>query len=130
MAEWLAPLPASQVARVQSLVPARPTNIMEKVALFCNLRGHVLKVAKAKVFPHLEARVSVGRGISAFKGQLKLVNGLLFQNAFKKRDFVAAAEKYSIFDQRRIRWLNAIIRIVSHPEGGRKCRLPLDLPGI
>jgi hypothetical protein len=36
MAERLALLPATQVARVQSPVPARHTIIMEKVALFCN----------------------------------------------------------------------------------------------
>jgi hypothetical protein len=36
MAERLATLLATQVARVQLLVPARPTFRVEKVALFCN----------------------------------------------------------------------------------------------
>jgi hypothetical protein len=33
---WLDPLPATQVARAQSPVPAGPTISVEKVALFCN----------------------------------------------------------------------------------------------
>jgi hypothetical protein len=36
MAERLAPLPATQGARVQSPVPAGPAISVEKVALFCN----------------------------------------------------------------------------------------------
>jgi hypothetical protein len=36
MAERLAMLPAMQVARVQFPVPAGPTIIVVKVALFCN----------------------------------------------------------------------------------------------
>jgi hypothetical protein len=64
MAERLATLPAMQLARVQSLVPAGPTISVEKMALFCNpalgarsqalqLRlyiGYKFAVAKAKVF--------------------------------------------------------------------------------
>jgi hypothetical protein len=69
MAERLATLPATQVARVQSPVPAGPTISVVKVALFCNpalgetfsstaieiINGLKFAVAKAKVFPHLEA---------------------------------------------------------------------------
>jgi hypothetical protein len=69
MAERLATLPATQVARVRSLVPAGPTISVEKGALFCHpasgARSQALKlrlyvgskfaVAKAMVFPHLEA---------------------------------------------------------------------------
>jgi hypothetical protein len=36
MAERLATLPAMQVARVRSPVPARPMISVEKVSLFCN----------------------------------------------------------------------------------------------
>jgi hypothetical protein len=36
MAERLVPLPATQVARAQSLVPSRPTISVEKLAIFCN----------------------------------------------------------------------------------------------
>jgi hypothetical protein len=36
MAERLATLPATQVARVRSPVPAGPTISVEKVSLFCN----------------------------------------------------------------------------------------------
>jgi hypothetical protein len=36
MSERLAPLPATQVTRVQFLVPAGPTISVVKVALFCN----------------------------------------------------------------------------------------------
>jgi hypothetical protein len=71
MAERLATLLATQVARVQFPVPARPTFRVEKVALFCNPAsggtfsstaieiikwGKKIAVAQAKVFPHLEAR--------------------------------------------------------------------------
>jgi hypothetical protein len=68
MAERLAPLPAKQMARVRTPVPARPRSSVEKVALFCNhasgTRSQALQlrlynglknaVAKAKVFPHFE----------------------------------------------------------------------------
>jgi hypothetical protein len=36
MAERFAPLPATQVARTQSPVPAEPTISVEKVSLICN----------------------------------------------------------------------------------------------
>jgi hypothetical protein len=76
------PLPATQVAWVRSYVPARPTISVEKLALFCNpasggtfssnaieiIRRLKLAVVKAKVFPHLEAWVRVGRGILHVKG--------------------------------------------------------------
>jgi hypothetical protein len=59
------------VARVRSLVLARPTISVERVSLFCNLAswvtlqamelhcivGYKIAVSKAKVFPHLDARV-------------------------------------------------------------------------
>jgi hypothetical protein len=41
MAERLVPLPATQLARVRFLVPARPTFRVEKVALFCNLKDSI-----------------------------------------------------------------------------------------
>jgi hypothetical protein len=86
MAEGLAPLPAMQVARVQSPVPAGPTISAEKVALFCNTGSgtrfqalqlrlkmeYKFAVAKAKVFLHLEAQVRVGRGIQHSKDSLSL----------------------------------------------------------
>jgi hypothetical protein len=45
MSERLTTLLATQVARVQFPVPARPTFRVEKMALFCNPAsgGHVLK---------------------------------------------------------------------------------------
>jgi hypothetical protein len=69
MAERLATLPATQVARVRSPVPAGRTISVEMVALFRNpvseapsqallLRLYIdykFAVAQAKVFPHLEA---------------------------------------------------------------------------
>jgi hypothetical protein len=71
MAERLATLLATQVARVQFPVLSRPTFRVEKVALFCNPASggtfsstaiEIIKwvnkfaVAQAKVFRHLEAR--------------------------------------------------------------------------
>jgi hypothetical protein len=48
MAERLALLPATQLARVWSPVPARPTISVEKLALFCNpasgTRSHALQL--------------------------------------------------------------------------------------
>jgi hypothetical protein len=78
MAEWLAPLPALQVAQVRS-----PVINVEKLALFCNpasrgtfsgtaieiINRFKFAVAKGKVFPHLEAWVRVGRGITHVKAQ-------------------------------------------------------------
>jgi hypothetical protein len=69
MAERLAPLRATQVARVRS--PDRPTISVNKLALFCNpasgatfsstaieiINSFKFAVAKTKVFPHLEALV-------------------------------------------------------------------------
>jgi hypothetical protein len=82
MVERLAPLPATQVAQVQSPVLARPTVSVKKLALLCNhASGGTLSstaieisnrlklaVVKAKVLPHLEAWVRVGRGIPHVKG--------------------------------------------------------------
>jgi hypothetical protein len=85
MAERLAPLPATQVARVQFPVPAGPRNSVEMVALFPASGGTFsstaikiidklkISVAKAKMFPHLEARVRVERGIPHSKDSLSLL---------------------------------------------------------
>jgi hypothetical protein len=94
MAERLVPLLATQVARVRFPVPARPTISVEKVALFCNpASGGTFSstaieiiirlkfaVAKAKVFPHLEAWIRVGRGIPHVKGH----NSVLRLRYFKE----------------------------------------------
>jgi hypothetical protein len=84
MAEQLVPLLATQVARVQFPLPARPMFRVVKVSLFCNPTSggtlsstaieiikwvNKIAVAQAKVFPHLEA------WDTAFKEHLKLVNG-------------------------------------------------------
>jgi hypothetical protein len=84
MAERLVPLLATQVARVRVPVPARPTFREEKVTLFCNpasgstfsstaikIKKWVTKIAVA------QAKVShiLRPGNTAFKEQLKLVNG-------------------------------------------------------
>jgi hypothetical protein len=75
MAERLEPLPATQVARARSPVPSGPTISVEKLALLCNpavggtfsstaieiIQRLTFAVAKAKVFPHLEVWVRVGR---------------------------------------------------------------------
>jgi hypothetical protein len=85
MTERLLPLLATQVAWLWFPFPARPMISVEKAALFCNpasggtfsstaieisqnINRSKYAVAKAKVFPHLEAWVCVGRGIPHFKG--------------------------------------------------------------
>jgi hypothetical protein len=82
MAERLAPLRATQVARARSPVSARPTISVEKVAILSKpasggtfsstaieiINSFKFAVAKANVFPHLQAWVCVGRGIPHFKG--------------------------------------------------------------
>jgi hypothetical protein len=82
MAERFAPLLATQVARVRSPVPARLTIGMKKLALFCNpasvhpfsstateiINRLKFAVAKAKMFPHQEAGIRVGRGIPHVTG--------------------------------------------------------------
>jgi hypothetical protein len=85
MAERLVPLLATQVAWVRYPVPARPTFSVEKVALFCNpaLGGTFSSTATeiikwVKFFCSIvQAKVShiLRPGNTAFKGQLKLVNG-------------------------------------------------------
>jgi hypothetical protein len=76
MAECLAPLSATQVAWVQS--PVRHTISVNKLSPVCNslyvgtsqelqlhcIIGYKFAVVKAKVFPHLEAWVRVGRNIT------------------------------------------------------------------
>jgi hypothetical protein len=91
------------MARVRSPVPARPTISVKKLALICNpaswgtfsstaieiIKRIKFAVAKAKVFPHLEAWVRVGRGIPHVKGHIshKCTTASLFQriNAFEKK---------------------------------------------
>jgi hypothetical protein len=85
MAERLVPLLDTQVARVRFPVPARPMFRVEKVALFCNPASggtfsstaieiikwvNKITVAQAKVSHILRP------GNTAFKEQLKLVNGI------------------------------------------------------
>jgi hypothetical protein len=85
MAERHTPPRATQVARVQS--PVLRTISVEKVGFFCNpasgdtLSSTAIEIidrlkfaaAKAKVFPHLEARVRVGHGIPHLKDSLSLL---------------------------------------------------------
>jgi hypothetical protein len=87
MAERVAPLPATQVARVRSPVQARPLISVEKLALFRNpasggtfsstaieiIKRLKFALAKAKVFPHLEAWVRVGCGIPHVKGHISVL---------------------------------------------------------
>jgi hypothetical protein len=75
MAQWVKRLRSAKAARVQSLVPARPTVSVEKYALFCNPASggtsqalqllyswlNKIAAAKAKVFPHLEAWVRMSK---------------------------------------------------------------------
>jgi hypothetical protein len=84
MAEPLVPLLATQVARVQFPFPARPTFRVEKVALFCNpasggtFLSTAIEIIKwVKIFAVAQAMVShiLRPGNTAFKEQLKLVNG-------------------------------------------------------
>jgi hypothetical protein len=81
MAEWLL---ATQVARVRFPVPARPTFIVEKVALFCTPATGVMFSSTAieiikwvKTFAVAQAKVSyiLRPGNTSVKEQLKLVNG-------------------------------------------------------
>jgi hypothetical protein len=53
MAERLAPLPVTQVARVRSPVPAGPTISVDKVALYC----HPVSGAR---FQALQLRLYIG----------------------------------------------------------------------
>jgi hypothetical protein len=76
------PLLATQMARVRFPVPIRPMISVDNVALSCNpasggtfsstvieiINRIKFAVAKAKMFPHLEAWVRVGRGIPNVKG--------------------------------------------------------------
>jgi hypothetical protein len=75
---------ATQVARVRFPVPARPTFSVEKVALFCNpasggtFSSTAIEILKwVKKIAVAQAKVShiLRPGNTAFKGQLKLVNG-------------------------------------------------------
>jgi hypothetical protein len=84
MAEQLVPLLATQVAWVSFPVPARPTLRVEKVALFCNpvsggtFSSTAIEIIKwVNFFAVAQAKVSyIWRyGNTAFKEQLKLVNG-------------------------------------------------------
>jgi hypothetical protein len=78
MAERIVPLLATQVAVVGFPVPDRPTLRVEKVALFCNpasggtFSSTAIEIIKwAKNLQSLIMRP----GNTAFKEQLKLVNG-------------------------------------------------------
>jgi hypothetical protein len=84
MAERLVPLLATQVARNRFPVPARPTFRVEKVALFCNpasggtFSSTAIEIIKwFKKIAVAQAKVSyiLRSGNTAFKEQLKLVNG-------------------------------------------------------
>jgi hypothetical protein len=76
MAQRLAPLLATQLDRVQSLVLSGPMISVEKVSLFCNPESGTRSQALAKMFPHLKARVHVGRGIPHSKDSLSLLMDL------------------------------------------------------
>jgi hypothetical protein len=84
MVERLVPLLATQVAWVWFPVPARPTFRVEKVSLFCNpasggtFSSTAIEIIKwGKFFAVAHAKVShiLRPGNTAFKEQLKLVNG-------------------------------------------------------
>jgi hypothetical protein len=85
MAERLVPLLATQVAPVRFPVPARPTFRVEKVALLCNpassggtFSSTAIEIIEwVKQFAVAQAKVShiLRPGNTAFKEQLKLVNG-------------------------------------------------------
>jgi hypothetical protein len=84
MAERLVPLLATHLAWVRFPVPARPTDTVENVALLCNpasggtLSSTAIEVIKwVKKIEVTQAKVShiVRPGNTAFKEQLKLVNG-------------------------------------------------------
>jgi hypothetical protein len=81
---WLVLLLATQVAWVRFPVPARPTFRVEKVALFCNpasgdsFSSTAIEIMKwVNKFAVAQAKVShiLRPGNTAFKEQLKLVNG-------------------------------------------------------
>jgi hypothetical protein len=84
MAERLVPLLAKQVARVRFPVPARPMFRVEKVALFCNpASGGTFSSAAIEIKEWVK-KIAVEQtnvsnilrpGNTAFKEQLKLVNG-------------------------------------------------------
>jgi hypothetical protein len=77
------PLLATQVARIRLPVPARPMFSVEKVALFCNpASGGTFSSTAIEIINRLKfavAKVKVSHilrpGNTAFKEQLKLVNG-------------------------------------------------------
>jgi hypothetical protein len=84
MAERLVPLLATKVARVQFPVPARPKFRVEKVALFCNPASggtfsstaiEIIKWVKQIVLAQAKVSHILRPGNTAFKEQLKLVNG-------------------------------------------------------
>jgi hypothetical protein len=84
MAERLVPLLATQVARVRFPVQVRPTFRVEKVALFYNpasggsFSSTAIEIIKwVNKFAVAQAKVShiLRPGNTAFKEQLKLVNG-------------------------------------------------------
>jgi hypothetical protein len=84
MAERLVPLLATQVDRVRFPVPARPTFRVEKVALFCNLASRSTFSSTAIEIIKWDKNIAVALakvshilrpGNTAFKEQLKLVNG-------------------------------------------------------
>jgi hypothetical protein len=85
MDKRLATLLATQVAQVQLPVPARPTFRVENVALFCTpASGGTISstaIENLKWVKQICSSISEGvfhilrHGITAFKEQLKLVNG-------------------------------------------------------
>jgi hypothetical protein len=90
MVEWLLPLLATQVSRVQSPVPTRPTISVEKVALFSKPVSvtRAIKIIdrlkncseKAKVFRILRhGSAYVGLEIPHSKNSLSLLMGSVFK---------------------------------------------------
>jgi hypothetical protein len=84
MAQRLVPLLATQVTQVRFLVPASPTFRVEKQALFCNpASGGTFSCTAIEIIKWVQkiaaaqAKVShiLRPGNTAFKEQLKLVNG-------------------------------------------------------
>jgi hypothetical protein len=84
MAELLAPLLATRVARVRFPIPARPTFRVEKVALFCNpasggtfssTASEIIKWVKKIAVAQAKVSHILRPGNTEFKEQLELVNG-------------------------------------------------------
>jgi hypothetical protein len=96
MAYRVVPLLAMQVARVRLPVPARPTFRVEMVALFCNPASggtssstatEIIKWVKKIAVAQAKVSHILRPGNTAFKEQIKLVNGFI-RNCLKNVVFI------------------------------------------